>query len=111
MAKSTLRKVCLISLITLCGCATVPKGPSVMVLPTPGKPFEQFVSEDGDCRQWAERMVGMKPGEAANRSTASGAAVGTLVGAGAGAALGAVSGNAGAGAAIGGGTGLLFGSA
>jgi len=98
-------------LLLLGGCASMPQGPSVMVLPSPGKTFEQFVGEDAVCRQWAERSLGIKPEEAANRSTASGAAIGTVVGAGAGAALGAAAGDAGAGAAIGGGTGLLMGSA
>lgn len=93
------------------GCATVPKGPSVTVLPTPGKPFEQFMNEDAVCRRWAEQQLGLSPEETANRNTATSAVVGTAIGAGVGAALGAAGGNAGAGAAIGGGTGLLFGAA
>ena len=62
----------LMLLLALGGCATIPNGPSVMVLPTPGKPFEQFVSEDGDCRAWAQRQLGVSPEEAANRTTAKG---------------------------------------
>jgi hypothetical protein len=29
-------------LAVLCGCETLPTGPSVLVLPKPGKPFDQF---------------------------------------------------------------------
>jgi hypothetical protein len=98
-------------LIVLGGCATVPSGPSVMVLPGPGKPFDQFQAEDGMCRQWASQRIGLSPQETVNQNTVTGAAVGTAVGAGVGAALGAASGNAGSGAAIGAGTGLLVGTA
>lgn len=101
----------LLTLLALAGCATLPSGPSVMVLPAPGKPFEVFQSEEALCRQWAERRIGMNPQEAANQTAVSGAAVGTVIGAGIGALLGAASGNAGAGAAIGAGGGLLAGSA
>lgn len=101
----------LIALLVLSGCATMPTGPSVRVLPTPGKSFEQFVAEDSLCRRYAEQQLGMSPQETVNQNTATGAVVGTAIGAGVGAALGAASGNAGAGAAIGGGTGLLFGAA
>jgi hypothetical protein len=98
-----------LAMLVLAGCATMPNGPTVRVLPAPGKTLEQFQSEDVYCRQWAGRQLGESPQEAANRSAAKSAAVGTVLGAGVGAALGAVAGNAGAGAAIGGGTGLLFG--
>jgi len=100
-----------LALLVLGGCVTMPTGPSVTVLPTPGKPYERFLVEDAECRQWAERQLGMSAQEAADRSTASGAVLGTALGAGIGAAFGAASGNAGSGAAIGGGTGLLFGTA
>jgi hypothetical protein len=82
-----------------------------MVLPNPGKSYEQFLGEDALCKDWAYRQIGVDPGEVSGRSTASGAVIGTAVGAGAGAALGAISGDPGTGAAIGGGTGLLFGAA
>jgi hypothetical protein len=95
----------------LAGCATLPTGPSVMVLPAPGKPFEQFQAEDAVCRQWAAQQVGGQPGAPATQNTAVGAAVGTAVGAGLGAGLGALAGHAGTGAAIGAGTGLLAGAA
>jgi hypothetical protein len=44
--------------MTLNGCATVPTGPSVMVLPGPGKPFDLFQAEDATCRQWARQQIG-----------------------------------------------------
>lgn len=98
-------------LLLLGGCATVPTGPSVRVLPTPGKSFEQFMAEDSVCRRWAEQQLGMSAQDTINQNTAGSAVVGTAIGAGVGAVLGAASGNAGTGAAIGGGTGLLFGAA
>jgi len=97
--------------LLLGGCATVPKGPSVMVLPGSGKSFEQFQTDDAVCRQWASQQVGTNPEKAAAQSTISGAAIGTLVGAAAGAALGAAAGNPGLGAAAGAGVGLLGGTA
>lgn len=98
-------------LLALSGCATLPSGPSVMVLPTPGKPFELFQSEDAVCRRWAEQQTGMDTQQIYQEDTATGAAVGTAVGAGIGALLGAAAGNPGAGAAIGAGSGLLVGTA
>jgi Glycine-zipper domain len=99
------------ALLLVSGCVTMPTGPTVMVLPGPGKPFEQFQVEDMTCRHWAEQQIGMAPQEVANQNTATGAVVGTAIGAGAGALLGAASGHAGAGAAIGAGSGLLVGTA
>jgi outer membrane lipoprotein SlyB len=96
--------------MALGGCATLPMGPSVMVLPAPGKSFEQFQADDAVCRQWAAQQVG-PPGAPATRNTALGAALGTALGAGLGAAMGAGSGHAGTGAAIGAGAGLVGGTA
>ena len=94
------------------GCATMPTGPNVAVLPGPGKPFEVFMTDDTVCRQWAQQQIGgASPSQTANQNLATGAAVGTAVGAAMGAAIGAAAGNAGAGAAIGGATGLLGGTA
>jgi peptidoglycan-associated lipoprotein len=94
------------------GCATMPTGPTVRVMPGPGKPFEVFAEEDYRCRQWAQQQIGgVSPSETANQNLATGAIVGTLVGAGLGAAIGAATGNVGAGAAIGAGAGLLGGTA
>lgn len=95
----------------LSGCATLPNGPSVNVLPANGKPFENFRSEDATCRQWAQSQIGNEVPETYNKSVATGAVAGTAVGAGLGAALGSASGHAGTGAAIGAAAGLLFGSA
>jgi hypothetical protein len=95
----------------LSACAAVPTGPSVMVLPGVGKPFDQFQVDDMLCRQYAETQTGVPPGEAGTRSTINTAALGTLLGAGAGAAIGAAAGDAGVGAAIGAGSGLLLGTA
>jgi outer membrane lipoprotein SlyB len=105
------RLVMFASLLIMAGCATLPTGPSVRVLPNPGKPFDVFMSEDATCRQWAERQIGMAPQEVHNQNTATGAVAGTALGAGVGALLGAASGHAGTGAAIGAGSGLLLGSA
>jgi hypothetical protein len=95
----------------LSGCATVPHGPSVMVLPGSTKSFEQFQADDAVCRQWASEQVGTTAKKASTDSTVSGAVIGTLVGAAAGAALGAAAGNPGVGAAAGAGVGLLGGTA
>lgn len=106
------RNILLVILVLLAGgCATVPTGPSVMVMPPPGKSFEQFQNDDAVCRQWASQQIGMSPQEVANQNTASGAVVGTAVGAGLGAAIGSASGHAGTGAAIGAASGLLVGTA
>jgi outer membrane protein OmpA-like peptidoglycan-associated protein len=94
------------------GCATMPTGPTVRVMPGPGKPFEVFVADDSVCRQWAAQQIGGEsPSQTANQNLAAGAVVGGLVGAAAGAAIGSATGNAGAGAAIGAGAGLLGGTA
>ena len=111
LIQKTLTLQTILLLLVLSGCATLPTGPSVMVLPAPGKPFEVFQAEEAACRRWAEQQIGMNPQENYNQNAASGAAVGTVLGAGVGALLGAASGHAGAGAAIGAGSGLLLGSA
>src|SRR4030042_5113436 len=98
-------------LSALIGCATIPKGPSVMVLPPQGKPFEQFMAEDAICRQWAAQQIGLNPQETVNQNTVTGAVAGTVIGAGIGAAIGSASGDMGAGAAIGAASGLLIGTA
>ena len=93
------------------GCATVPNGPSVRVMPNSGKPYDLFLSEDAFCRRVAEREIGLSPQQIAEQHTATGAILGTAIGAGLGAAIGAATGHAGAGAAIGAASGLLVGSA
>jgi hypothetical protein len=100
-----------LSLLMVGGCATIPSGPSVMVLPPPEKPFEVFQAEDMICRQWAAQQIGISPEETVKQNVASSAAVGTIIGAGLGTAIGSTTGDAGAGAAIGGASGLLLGTA
>jgi Glycine-zipper domain len=111
ICKRIKRNIMLLAILVLSGCVTMPTGPSVLVLPAPGKPIETFHNEDMICRQWAGDRIGISAQDTADRSTVSGAAVGTAIGAGAGALLGAASGHAGTGAAIGAGSGLLIGSA
>jgi hypothetical protein len=101
----------LLALVAFSGCATIPTGPSVMVWPGPGKPFEVFESEDATCRQWASRQVGAQASETANKTLASGAVVGTVLGAGLGAAIGAATGQFGAGLGIGAASGAIGGAA
>ena len=107
-----MRALALLLVVALvAGCATVPAGPSVSVLPGRGKTFEQFQDDDVACRQWARREAGTTPGASAAQSTVGGAAIGTLIGAGLGAALGAVTHRPAAGAAVGAGVGLIGGTA
>ncbi len=106
-----IRSLCaFVLLLVLSGCATLPPGPSVLALPTPGKPFDVFQAEDTICRQWALQQVGKSPQELANENTATGAVVGTVIGAGLGAAIGAATGSPGLGAGLGAGSGLLTGT-
>src|SRR5882724_8080110 len=91
--------------LVMTGCATVPTGPSVMVLPGHGKNFEQFQADDAVCRQWASQQTGTTTKQVATGSTVSGAVIGTAVGAAAGAAIGAAAGNPAMGAAAGAGAG------
>jgi hypothetical protein len=98
----------LLTVTVLTGCATIPTGPSVMVMPGPGKPFEVFRSEDNLCRQWASQQAGAGPSETTNQTLAGGAAIGAITGAAIGAAG---SHHAGAGALVGAGVGLLAGTA
>ncbi len=101
----------LLALLTASGCATIPPGPSVMVMPGQGKSFEVFQAEDSTCRQWAQNQAGWSANETVNQNLAGGAVAGGLLGAAAGALIGAASGNVGPGAAIGAGAGLLAGTA
>ena len=40
-------------LVLIAGCASMPDGPRVAVMPAPGKPFEVFVADDRLCRNFA----------------------------------------------------------
>ena len=101
--------------LMLGGCAvTPPSGPSVMVLPGPGKTFNAFQVDDYNCRAAAGQSIGYAAGatsQAAQQNGAASAVGGTLTGAAAGAAIGAAAGNAGEGAAIGAASGLALGAA
>lgn len=93
-------------ILALTGCASMPNGPSVMVLPGTGMSFEQFRNDDVICQQFAFFQVGgTSPNQAAMNSGVASAAIGTGLGAAAGAAIGG-----GSGAAIGAGSGLVAGS-
>ena len=107
------RRVFLVCLdaAALSGCAAIPPGPSVMVLPARGKSFEVFQADDYACRQLAGQQTGAAANDTVNQNLASGGVIGTVMGAGLGAAIGGASGNPGTGAAIGAATGLLGGTA
>lgn len=94
-------------LLLAAGCATVPAGPSITVMPAPGKPFDLFQAEDAACREWAGRQIGESPQDTINKNTASGAVVGGIVGAGIGAMFGNGSGGS---AAFGAVAGSIIGS-
>ena len=98
----------LLALLAIAGCATIPTGPSVLVLPGTGKSFDQFRLDEYDCRQYAHAQVGGTTGnQAAEDAGVRSAVVGTALGALAGAAIGGNS----RGAGVGAGVGLLAGSA
>lgn len=95
-----------VTAVVLAGCATIPDGPGVMVLPGSTKSFDQFRADDGECRQYASSQVGGKTANKAAADSAAGSAiVGTAIGAAAGGLMGGSSG-----AAIGAGVGLAGGS-
>ena len=90
----------------IASCASIPSGPSVMVLPGSGKNFDRFRQDDLSCRQYAsEQASDETPNEASIYSGAGTAALG----AGLGAILGVIFGGGASGAAIGAGSGLLAG--
>jgi hypothetical protein len=93
-------------ILVISGCASLPNGPSVMVLPGTGVVFEQFRNDDIICQQYASFQVGgITANQAGVQSGVTSAVVGTALGAAAGAAFGG-----GSGAAIGAGSGLIAGS-
>lgn len=91
--------------ILLAGCASMPSGPRVAVMPAPGKPFELFVQEDRICRQYSEQSIGKSANDYGRQTFAESAVAGAAIGAAAGGLLG---GNDGA--TSGAGMGLLTGS-
>ncbi len=106
MMKLPLRSLPFAAIVLLAGCATVPTGPSVMVLPGDGRTFDQFRYDDMDCRNFANYQVGgATRDQVAGDSVAKSALLGTAIGAAAG---GAIDGRGGA--AAGAGAGLLLGA-
>jgi len=93
----------------LAGCAQMPTGPSVAVMPGPNKPFEVFVADDKMCREWALQSSGSENPDAANQRFAGATAAGVVLGAAAGAIVGGGHTGAGVGAAVGGMTGAAVG--
>lgn len=93
------------SLLVLSACASTPQGPTVAVMPAPGKPFDQFQADQALCKQFAEGQVAGGAQQANNKQVLTGV-IGTVLGAGLGAAIGG-----GQGAAIGAGAGALGGTA
>ena len=74
--------------VMLAGCASIPTGPSVAVMPGPGKPFDQFQQDNAICRQFAEQQIGANPNEVAQEQVITGAAAGAAIGAASGALMG-----------------------
>lgn len=99
-----LARIVLLSTALVAGCAAPPMGPSVQVLPGRNKPYNQFVSEDNQCRANASYQVAGQA-ETANNRAVGGAVLSTVIGAGLGAALGG-----GRGAAVGAATGAGVGT-
>ena len=97
--------VVLVPLLFMTACATEPMGPTIPVMPAPGKPFDVFQSDQALCKQYASNEVQGGAQQANNRQVGT-AVIGTLLGAGLGAAIGG-----GRGAAIGAGAGALGGTA
>ncbi|HEX5327327.1 MAG TPA: peptidoglycan-binding domain-containing protein [Acetobacteraceae bacterium] len=86
-------------------CAQTPMGPTVQVMPGPGKSFEAFQYDQAGCKQFAEQSVAGQAQNANMRGLAVGV-VGTALGAGLGGAIGG-----GRGAGIGAASGALGGGA
>ena len=91
----------------MAGCATQrPIGPTVSVMPAPGKPFDVFSIEDQQCRQYASQATGLTAEQNSYGNFAGSAAAGTAIGAVAGQLIGGNS----QGASVGAGLGFLAGS-
>ena len=97
-------------LALLAGCVAVPLGPTVAVVPGPGKSPQQYSADAGNCQQSAQAAIS-GPAQNAQGNAATTTAGGAILGAAVGALFGAATGNAGAGAAWGAGTGAMIGGA
>jgi len=96
--------------VILAGCAQTPMGPTVQVMPGPGKSFDAFQADQANCKGYAAGQV-QGQADAANQQAVGAGVLGTVLGAGLGAAIGGAAGNAGAGAAIGAASGAGLGTA
>ncbi len=107
-AKQTIAGLTLMALLS--ACASQPIGPTVPVMPAPGKPFDVFAQDQVSCKAYAQDQIAGSVNSANNTAIGT-AVIGTVLGAGLGAAVGGGSG-AGIGAASGAvlGTGLGAGS-
>jgi hypothetical protein len=90
--------------LVLSGCAQTPMGPTVQVMPGPGKSFDAFQYDQASCKGFAEQQVAGQA-QAANNQAVGAAALTTVLGAGLGAAIGG-----GRGAAIGAASGAGLGA-
>ncbi len=95
----------LMAAAVLAGCVSRPTGPTVAVMPGPGKSFEAFQADDAVCKGFANQQIAGSE-DTANNTQVGTAVLGTVLGAGLGAAIGG-----GQGAAIGAGAGALGGTA
>ena len=95
--------------LLLAGCAQTPLGPTVQVMPGPGKSFETFQADQALCKGYAGDQV-KGQAEAANQRAVGAAALTTVLGVGVGAAAGSLGGVAGQGAGIGAASGALVGA-
>ena len=84
----------------LAACAQTPLGPTVQVMPGPGKTFEVFQFDNSACKQFAGQQVAGQADQANQRaavigllSTGLGVVGGAVLGGGSGAAAGAVVGS------------------
>jgi hypothetical protein len=107
-----MKKLALVAIpVLLVGCASIPSGPGVMVLPGSGKSFDQFRFDDHECRQYASGSVGgATPDQVASDAGAKSAAAGAAIGALAGAAISRSGQGAVAGAGLGGAGGAIAGT-
>jgi hypothetical protein len=94
----------------LTGCAQTPLGPTVQVMPGPGKSFEAFQVDQSSCKVFAADQV-KGQAEQSNQRAVGAAVLTTVLGAGLGAAVGGGWGAAGQGAGIGAATGAATGTA
>src|ERR1700694_5286370 len=80
------RSIPVVALALLVGCDTMPEGPTVTALRGADKSFDEFRTDDVDCRQYAHAQVGRVTSASADHasgvtSAARGAAICAAVGA------------------------------